>query len=261
MPRFSAHLGFLFPEHAFVDRFAAAAAAGFAGIEIGDPYSHPLGELKDKLDAHHLSCVLINFPPGPGDRQDRGFACHPGSKAAFVAGTRAAIAAARTLGCPRLHCTAGRRTASGTPHELRRALIENLRYAAAACADEGLTLLLEPLSTLEVPDLFLDHWSQALEVLDAVRAPNLLLQLDLYHLYVTDGPEGLLETLDALLPRTGHIQFADYPGRHEPGTGLVPLEALFARIDAGGYPGWVGAEYRPTRPTAQTLGYLRGPSL
>jgi hydroxypyruvate isomerase len=254
MPRFSANLHFLFTERPFLERFGAAARAGFRAVEFPDPYAHPLPELAARLREHALSCVLLNFPMGDRAAGDMGFACRPARAAEFRDSVERAVEAARALGCPRLNCMAGRRPPGVYPKELRATLIENLRLAGRTCAQAGLEVCLEPLNSADYPDIFLSGTEQAVEIMDAVGASNLRLQFDGYHLQ-TMG-EDLAVTLERLLPLIGHVQIGDVPGRGEPGSGTIPYPALFALLDRLGYAGWVGAEYRPSRRTEETLGWL-----
>jgi hydroxypyruvate isomerase len=254
VPRFSANLHFLFGEHAFLDRFEAAARAGFGAVEFPDPYSYPLSAIADRLSAHPLACVLLNFPMGDRKQGDMGLAGLPDRRDEFRASIPVAIEAARRLGCPRLNCMAGRRPAGADPGVLHAVLVENLRLAADACAHAGLELTLEPLNTVDNPDIFISGAQQAVEVIRDVGAPNLALQFDCYHLRVMEGD--LAAPLQRLLPMIGHIQIGDVPGRHEPGSGIVDYPQLFALLDRLGYAGWVGAEYVPSTRTEDTLGWF-----
>jgi hydroxypyruvate isomerase len=256
MPRFSANLGFLFNEVGFLDRFAAAAAAGFKGVEFSDPYSHPVEDLRSRLVG--LDCVLLNLPMGDRSRGDMGIACLPERIEEFRAGVPRAVEIARTLGCQRLNCIAGLAPPDADRARLRATLARNLAFAARALAPEGMTLLLEPINSIDWPGFFVDGCQQALEIIAEVGAPNLRLQLDAYHHFMSTRRPPPLE---GLLPFVGHVQFAGAPGRHEPGTGELDCAALFAELDRLGYSGWVGAEYRPTRRTEETLGWLAQPSL
>jgi hydroxypyruvate isomerase len=254
MPRFSANLGFLFPEVDFLDRFAAAAAAGFKGVEFADPYSYPIEELRSRLVG--LDCVLFNLPMG--QTGEMGIACLPERTEEFRAGVPRALEIARALSCPRLNCIAGLAPPAADRARLRSTLARNLAWAARALAPDGITLLLEPINAIDRPGFLVDGCQLALEIIAEVGAPNLRLQLDLYHHHMAAGRPPPLERI---LPSVGHVQFADAPGRHEPGTGEVDLPALFHELDRLGYGGWVGAEYRPTRRTEETLGWLAQPSL
>jgi hydroxypyruvate isomerase len=257
VPRFSANLHFLFGEHPFLERFGAAAAAGFQAVEFPDPYSYQLDAVAEQLRRHSLRCVLLNFPMGDRRAGDMGLACLPARRAEFRASVPAAIEAARRLGCPRLNCMAGRRPPAVDAVALRATLCENLAMAAHACADEGLELTLEPLNTADHPDIFINRVQQAFDLIREVGAANLRLQFDCYHLQIMEG--ALAETLEQLLPIIGHIQIGDVPGRHEPGSGTIPYDQLFALLDRLDYQGWVGAEYVPSRRTEETLGWMPGP--
>jgi hydroxypyruvate isomerase len=198
--------------------------------------------------------VLLNFPMGDRARGEMGIACLPDRVAEFRESVPRAIAAARALGCPRLNCMAGRQPAGAEPGALRATLIANLRLAAEACARAGLEVCLEPLNTVDHPDIFVRGSAQAVSLIDEVGASNLRLQFDCYHLQLMEGD--LPASLERLLPLIGHVQIGDVPGRHEPGSGDLPYPALFALLDRLGYPGWVGAEYRPSRRTEDTLAWL-----
>jgi hydroxypyruvate isomerase len=255
VPRFSANLHFLFNEHPFLDRFAAAARAGFTAVEFPDPYAFPLAELVARLRANALSCVLLNFPMGDRAAGEMGLACLPERTDEFRATVPRAIAAAQALGCPRLNCMAGRAPAGAEPDRLRATLVDNLRLAAAACAEAGLEVMLEPLNDADLPDIYVKGTAQAVDIIREVGAANLRLQFDCYHLTVMGEP--IAATLERLLPLVGHIQIGDVPGRHEPGTGDVRYDQIFKAIDLLGYGGWVGAEYRPSGRTDDSFGWLR----
>jgi hydroxypyruvate isomerase len=254
VPRFSANLGFLFTEHPFLERFAAAARAGFAAVEFPDPYSHGTAEIAARLAEHRLACVLINLPLGDRARGERGLACLPDRVGEFQDGVGAAIEAARALGCPRANCMAGVAPPGADPAALRETFLDNVRFAARELRKAGLALCLEALSTGECPGFFLTGSAQAAALIGDAGEEGVQFQLDLFHMEVMEG--GLAATIDRLLPLIGHVQFADVPGRHEPGTGRLPLGALFAQLDRLGYTGWVGAEYRPSRRTEETLAWM-----
>lgn len=254
MPRFAANLSMLFTERPFLDRFAAAAAAGFRAVECQFPYDWPAEAVRARLDAGALSLVLHNLPAGDWAAGERGIACLPGREAEFRAGVARGIAYARALGTPRLNCLAGLAPAGADAGLLRRTMVANLRHAAAALAEAGLELLVEPINTHDMPGFWLNRWAQALELIDEVGAPNLKLQFDAYHVAAMgDAP---IPALSACYGRVGHIQIADHPGRHEPGSGTLGCAALFAHIDALGYDGHVGAEYRPATGTEAGLGWF-----
>ncbi len=253
MPRFSANLSMLFTEVPFLDRFARAAQAGFEAVEFMFPYAHSPQEIKARLDATGLKAVLHNLPAGDWDGGERGIACDPARVAEFRAGVAQGVAYATALGVPQLNCLAGKAPAGADDALLRRTLVENLRIAAAALHQAGLRLLVEPINRYDMPGFYLQRTAQALSVLDEVGAPNAFVQYDVYHAQRTEGE--LAATLERHLARIAHIQIADNPGRHEPGTGEINYRFLFQHLDRIGYQGWVGAEYRPAAATEAGLGW------
>ena len=254
MPRFAANLSFLFTEVEFLDRFEGAARAGFRGVEYMSPYEWPAEAIADRLRRHGLEQVLFNLPAGDWARGERGIACHPDRVAEFQEGVARAVAYAAALGCRRLNCLAGIAPPDVAPERLRETLVSNLRFAADRLGQADLRLLVEPLNTRDVPGFYLCHTRQALEVIDAVGAENLDLQYDAYHMQVMEG--NLAVTLERNLGRIGHVQIADHPGRHEPGTGEIDYGFLLAHLDRIGYQGWVGCEYRPAAGTEAGLGWM-----
>ncbi len=256
MPQFAANLSMLYPEHAFLDRFAAAAADGFGAVEILFPYAYPAADLAAQLQAHGLQQVLINAPPGDWDAGERGLACLPGREADFRHLFTQALDYAHALGCPRIHAMAGRLPAGHSFDSLRPVYEANLAWAAEQAATAGVAVLIEPINPRDMPGYALNHQAQAHRVVQAVGAPNLLVQMDLYHCQIVEGD--LATQLRQYLPtgRVGHIQIAGVPDRHEPDTGEVHYPYLFALLDALGYTGFVGCEYRPRRGTSQGLGWL-----
>ncbi len=253
MPKFAANLSMLFTELPFLDRIAAAAAAGFDAVECQFPYEYPAGDIARRLEDSRIGMVLHNLPAGDWGAGDRGIAALPQRRTEFRDGVGRAIEYARALGCPRLNCLAG--IAVPARHaQAHDALIDNLRFAAGALAQAGLELLIEPVNTRDAPGFFVNRSRQAIAVIDAVGAANLRLQFDLYHAQVMEGD--LATSLQTLLPRIGHIQVADNPGRHEPGTGEINYAFLFKHLDTLGYDGWVGCEYRPLTTTLAGLAWL-----
>ena len=251
MPRFAANLSMLFTEVPFLDRFARAAKAGFRSVEFLFPYAWPAAEIRERLDAHGLTLVLHNLPAGDWDAGERGIACHPDRVAEFREGVGRAIEYATALGVPRLNCLAGKAPQGVEPQVLRDTLVVNLRFAAGALEKAGLTLLVEPINTYDIPGFYLSRTQQALDILDEVAAPNALLQYDIYHAQRTEGE--LAGTLQKHLARIGHVQLADNPGRHEPGTGEINYAFLLAHLDRLGYTGWIGCEYKPAGRTEDGL--------
>jgi hydroxypyruvate isomerase len=254
MPRFAANLSMLFTEQPFLARFGAAARAGFDAVECQFPYEAPAAEIRARLDACGLPLVLHNLPAGDWAAGERGIACLPGREAEFRAGVVQAVAYARALATPRLNCLAGIAPPGVDDTLLRATFVVNLRHAAAVLADAGLTLLVEPINTHDMPGFWLSRSDAAVELIAEVGAPNLKLQYDAYH--AARMGEDPLATLERLWPWIGHIQVADTPGRHEPGSGVLGCAALFALIDRLGYTGHIGAEYRPAAGTEAGLGWL-----
>jgi len=254
MLRFAANLSMLFTEAPFLDRFALAARAGFAAVECQFPYEAPAAEIRARLDDQGLAMVLHNLPAGDWAAGDRGIACLPHRADEFRAGVPRAIAYARTLGVTQVNCLAGIAPAGVEADTLRRTLVGNLRFAARAFADEGLRLLVEPINTFDIPGFFVNRTAQAVELLDEVGEPNVFVQYDAYHAQRMEGE--LAGTLARFLPRIAHVQVADNPGRHEPGTGEIRFQFLFAELQRLGYDGWIGCEYRPAGRTEDGLGWL-----
>jgi hydroxypyruvate isomerase len=238
----------LWPERPFLDRFEAAARAGFKAVEFLFPYEHPSEVIAERLRRHGLQLVLHNLPPGDWAAGERGLACIPGREAEFRDGVALAARYARVLGTPRWHCMAGIRPPGVPEDEARATWIANLRHAAAEARKLGIVVLVEPINTYDMPGYFVSRPRQAVALIDAVGADHVLLQYDIYHAQRMEGE--LANTLAALLPRIGHLQLADTPGRHEPGTGEINYRFLFEHIDRLGYSGWIGCEYRPLDETA-----------
>ena len=251
MMNFAANVTLLFTEVEFPLRFAAAARAGFAAVEFQLPYAYDKELLKRELLASGLTAVLHNLPSGDWAGGERGIACHPDRVAEFEAGVGQAVEYATALGCPQLNCLAGRLPAGVEPERALETLVRNLRYAAPRLADEGIRLLIEPVNTLDVERFFVSHSGQALDIIDAAACGNLFLQYDVYHMYRME--EHVNAAIEAALPRIAHIQIADHPGRHEPGTGEIDFGSLFRLLDARGYSGWIGCEYLPAGKTEAGL--------
>jgi len=256
MPRLAANLSLLFQQLPFMDRFAAAARAGFRYVEYQFPYGFGTAvEIASRARAAGVEVVLHNLPGGDAAKGDRGIACQPGRVAEFREGVDLAIEYARAAGCPRVNALAGIAPVEAAPELLFETLVENLRYAAGKLAAAGLTLLTEPANRRTIPGFFLNTSRQAIEVIDAAGAPNLLLQYDIFHMQIVEGD--LAKTIERLLPRIGHMQLADVPDRHEPGTGEINYGFLLLEIDRLGYRGWIGCEYVPKGDTAEGLQWAR----
>jgi hydroxypyruvate isomerase len=201
-----------------------------------------------------VQIVLHNLPAGDWDAGERGIACLPERVAEFRDGVALAIDYAKTLGVTQLNCLAGKAPAGADPAVLRATLIDNLRYAAGQLGRHGIRLLIEPINTFDIPGFYLNHTQQAIDLIDAVGSDNLFLQYDIYHMQRMEGE--LAATLQKHLPRIAHVQLADNPGRHEPGTGEINYRFLFAHLDRIGYGGWIGCEYKPKTTTTAGLGWL-----
>jgi hydroxypyruvate isomerase len=254
MPRFAANLNWLFTEHPFLDRFGAARAAGFAGVEFPSPYEHPKEAIAERLLEHGLECVLFNLPSGDKSRGDFGLGCRPERVDEFRAGVARAIEYARALGTKQVNVIAGKAAPGDDPARLWETLIGNLRYAARETRAAGLTLFIEPINSVDQPGYFVPTQREGARAIAEAGEPNFFLQCDLYHTAMMgDDPARILAELGSVIR---HIQFADAPGRGEPGTGNIALASLFAQIDASGYAGWVSAEYRPSSRTEDSLGWL-----
>jgi hydroxypyruvate isomerase len=254
MPRFSINVSFMLQEHAFLDRFAAAADLGFAAVDIQFPYDHPPEAVARRARAAGVEVVLINLPAGDLAAGEIGIAALPGREAAFRAGIEQALAYCRALGSRRVNVLAGRLPDGVSPATCRAVLTGNLRLAAEAFAREDVTVMVEPVNGVDAPGFLVQTAEDALDVIDRAGGANLALQFDLYHHQVMQGDP--IPALERHLTRIAHVQFADAPGRHEPGTGEIDFARAFAAVDDLGYSGWVGAEYRPTGTTAESLGWF-----
>ena len=255
MPKLAANLTMLFGEVDFLERFEAAAAAGFTAVEYLFPYAYEPQALKAKLRDHELEQVLHNLPAGRWADGERGIACLPDRVDEFKSGVAQAIKYATALDCDRVNCLAGILPESVDAAAARETLVRNLRYAAPLLESAGITLLIEPINTRDIPGFFLSGTTQAIEIIDAVGSDNLQLQYDIYHMQIMEGD--VAQAIERHLARIGHIQLADVPGRHEPGTGAIDFPSLFAHIDRVGYDGWIGCEYVPKAGTVPGLGWVK----
>lgn len=254
MPKFSANISMLYPEHAFNDRFAAAAADGFKAVEYVGSYDQDPAALHDLLDRYGLIQALFNLPAGDWAAGERGIACHPDRVEDFKASIDTAIRYAKATGCTQVNCLAGIAPSGADRAALEAVLIANLRYAAPRLADAGIMLLLEPINTRDIPGFLVNSTADYERIADAVGHDNLFLQYDFYHMQVVQGD--LLPTFKRLQSRIAHVQIADNPGRQEPGTGEINYNTIFKALDEAGYSGWVGAEYKPKAATSAGLGWF-----
>ncbi|TAM59859.1 hydroxypyruvate isomerase [bacterium] len=253
MPKLCANLSFLFTEVPLEQRFAAAAASGFRAVELPDPYGH-VEEYAGLLREHGLQLILFNLPMGDFAAGERGFALDPTRREEFHAGIERALEAARRLRCTRINALVGIRKAELDERTLWETAVENLRYAAARLRESGITLLVEPLNALDTPGFFIETTARALRLLDDVGAENARLQFDCYH--VQRGEGNVTARFARCVARVGHVQIADSPERHQPGTGELAYERILRAIDTAGYAGWVGLEYRPSGSTRESLSWI-----
>jgi hydroxypyruvate isomerase len=255
MPKYSANLSMLFTEHDFLDRFDAAAGAGFKAVEYIAPYDHAPEVVAARLNKNGLEQALFNLPPGDWGKGERGIAVLPDRVEEFRRGVDTAIAYAEALGCGQVNCLAGIAPNGANASTLRETFVKNLRYASEKLEKSGIRLLIEPINTLDIPGFFLNTSSQGLAIIEEVGSANLFLQYDIYHMQIMEGD--LARTIERNLGRIAHIQLADNPGRHEPGTGEINYPFLYEHLDRIGYAGWVGAEYKPKAGTEAGLGWFR----
>ncbi len=255
MPRFAANLSMMYTEVPFLERFAAAAADGFTAVEFLFPYECPAAELGALLKQHQLTQALFNLPPGDWAAGERGMACHPGREGEFADGVSLALEYARATGCRSLHAMAGLIPPDVPAAALRATYVANLRAAAAAVAAHGITLMIEPINTRDMPGFYLNWQQQAHDLVAEIGAPNVKVQMDFYHCQVMEGD--LAMRLKKHFAGVGHIQIAGVPERHEPDEGEVAYPYLFDLLDSLGYKGFVGCEYRPRNGTSAGLGWLR----
>lgn len=255
MPRFAANLSMMFTDRPFLDRFAAAAAAGFAAVEYLFPYEHEASEIRAALDAAGLAQALFNLPPGDFAKGERGLAALPGREAEFRDGLEKALHYAEVIGAKRLHCMAGLIGADDDRAHYSSTYLENLALAAERAAAQGITVLIEPINTRSIPGYFLNYQRDGRRIIERVGAANLKLQLDCFHCQIMEGD--LAMHLRELIGVIGHIQIAGVPDRHEPDTGEIAYPYLFGVMDEIGYAGWVGCEYNPKGRTEDGLGWFR----
>ena len=257
MPRFAANLSMMYPEHAFLDRFAAAARDGFRAVEFLFPYEYPAATLATALNDNGLQQVLFNAPPGNFAGGERGIAALGGREDEFRSGFARAVDYAAALECPRIHVMAGLVAADADRATMRRRYLANLAWAAQLARGAGVDVLIEPINTRDIPGYFLNRQDEAHAVVGEVGLPNLKVQMDLYHCQIVEGD--VATKLRTHLPggRVGHLQIAGVPERHEPDLGELNFAYLFDVIDSLGYDGWIGCEYRPAAATSAGLGWLR----
>jgi hydroxypyruvate isomerase len=251
---FSANLSVLFTEVDFLERFARASQAGFRAVECQFPYQYRLDALAEQLRRYELVQVLHNMPAGDWSRGDRGIACLSDRVGEFQEGLGLAIEYATVLGCTRVNCLSGVAPAGADRDALHRTFVDNLRFAARALKERGITLVIEPLNIRDTPGFFLQTCGQAVQIIHDVGADNLSLQFDVYHAHIMEGD--VLESIRQHLPYIAHVQIADDPGRHEPGTGAINFPSVFRALESANYDGWIGCESLPSTTTEEGLKWL-----
>jgi hydroxypyruvate isomerase len=255
MPKLNANLSMMFNEVGFIDRFASAARAGFRGVEFLFPYEYPAAQIREQLDRHKLEMVLFNMPPGNFAAGDRGLACDPAKIGEFQAGVGKALEYATALGCKQLHVMAGLKPRGVNEQTMGETYITNLQFAGKELAKHGIGMLIEAINTRDIPGFYLNYSRQAFDIMHYADVPNLRFQYDIYHMQIMEGD--LAPTIERNLSKIGHMQLADTPGRHEPGSGEINYSFLFRHIDKIGYRGWIGCEYRPAGKTEDGLGWAK----
>ena len=255
MLRFAANLSMMYTEHPFLERFAAAAQDGFDAVEFLFPYEHEARDIASRLREHGLTQALFNLPPGDFSRGERGIAALPGREAEFAAGVDQALAYAQATGCVRLHAMAGLASVDADRAAMRATYVANLRLAARRLAPHNITLLIEPINPRDIPGYYLNHQQVAHDIVAEVGEPNLKVQMDLYHAQIVEGD--LVRRIERFLPGVGHFQIAGVPERHEPDIGEVNYTYVFERLEALGWDGFIGCEYRPRAGTSAGLGWLK----
>jgi 2-dehydrotetronate isomerase len=255
VPNFAANLSMMFQEIGFLDRFDAAARAGFKGVEFLFPYEHPPEVIAERLEKNRLTLALFNTVPGDWAGGERGLAALPGREQEFRDGVDQAILYAKASNCRLLHTMAGLWPEGQDKEAGERVYIHNLRWAADRMTEAGLTAVIEPINTRDIPGYFLNYTAQALRIIERVGRPNLKLQFDLYHVQIMEGD--LATKVRALAGHYPHVQIAGNPGRHEPDIGEIYYPYLFDLFDEIGYQGWIGCEYRPRGDTLAGLGWAK----
>ncbi|MCJ8324009.1 MAG: hydroxypyruvate isomerase family protein [Rhizobiales bacterium] len=254
MPKFHANISMMFQEFTFLDRFEAAALAGFTAVEMLFPYAYEVDILKALLTKHKLKLELFNLYPGDDALGERGIAALPNRRAEFKRSALQAVNYAKALGCPRLHCMSGIVAADMDKLAYTNIYIENLKYLADLAQPFGINILIEALNPIDMPGYLVSSQQQALDIMQQVGKDNVKIQFDIYHCQMSQG--NVAQTMTNLMPHIDHIQLADVPGRHEPGSGEINFDFLFKQLDEVGYTGSLGCEYRPRVGTLKGLGWL-----
>lgn len=255
MPQFAANLTMLFSDMPFLERFAAARLAGFTAVEYLFPYDYPTEQIKKQLSTNGLKQVLFNLPCGNWGAGERGIAASPDRVEEFRAGVSQALAYAQVLGEPRLNCLSGKKVPGYSDEEHWNTLVSNVRFASEALQDAKLMLTVEAINHFDIPGFFLNRTEQVAQLIEEVKMPNVFIQYDVYHAQREEGE--LTATLRQYHKIIGHIQIADNPGRHQPGTGEINYPFLFNEIDRLGYGGFIGLEYVPEPDTMTSLAWVK----
>ncbi|MEZ9505873.1 2-oxo-tetronate isomerase [Vibrio cyclitrophicus] len=255
MAKFAANLTMLFTEVPFLERFEKAHQAGFKAVEYLFPYVFEAEELSEKMQKFGFEQALFNMPPGDWDAGERGFAAIPGREDEFKASVDNALMYAKALGCKKVHAMSGLLDERFTKEQHVETFISNIRFAADQFAEQNIELMIEPLNSRDVPNYFIAHQRDAVELIKLVDRPNVKLQLDLYHAQIMDGDLSTL--IREVAAYTGHIQIASVPERHEPSEGELSYPHLFSVLDDSGYQGWIGCEYNPRGTTEEGLGWVK----
>ncbi|MCA0431847.1 MAG: hydroxypyruvate isomerase [Proteobacteria bacterium] len=254
MPKFAANISLMFPEVPFLERFAAARSAGFKAVEFQFPYAFAVKDIADRVKDNGLEVILFNLPPGDFDKGERGIACLPGREDEFRSGIGRMLEYAKAVNCRKINCLSGIKPQGLDREAALGTLASNLAIAADALGKEGVQLLVEPINVVDIPGFLLNRSSDGIAMLDRVGSSNIWLQYDVYHMQRMEGE--ISATVQRLLPRIGHIQIADAPQRFEPGTGEVNYRHVLNHIDAIGYTGWIGCEYKPRTTTVEGLRWI-----
>lgn len=255
MPQFAANLTMLWNEIDFLDRFDKAAQAGFKGVEYLFPYAYPAEQVAERLHKHGLTQALHNLPAGDWAKGERGIAVLPDRVGEFQDSVGTAIAYAKVLGTKTLNVLCGLTPKDVAPEKVHETLVANLKFAAAELKKAGIPFVAEAINTRDMPGFHLTNTKQAMALFDEVGADDIFFQYDIYHMQIMEGD--LVTTIRAQLPRIKHVQLADNPGRHEPGTGEINYPFVLKALDEAGYTGWVGCEYKPKTTTDEGLGWLK----
>lgn len=254
MPKFAANLSMLFTEVPFMERFGLAKAAGFSYIEYLLPYDYQASDLKAQLEANHLQQVLFNLPCGDWAKGERGIAANPARSEEFRQGVVKAIEYALILGVSQVNCLAGKRTAGYDDAAHWATLVDNVRYAAGLLQEKGIKLVIEAINHYDIPGFFLNRTEQVLQLIEEVGLTNVYVQYDVYHAQREEGE--LVSTIRKNLNKIGHVQIADNPGRHQPGTGEINYPFILKELDTLGYEGYIGLEYVPSPDSQSSLGWV-----